>query len=207
MTDPRLHFPATHRNREPILAAMTGWLAEGARVLEIASGSGEHAAYFGQQRPDLRWQPSDREAENLASITAHAKDAGLVRHAAPIHLDAAQAETWPQGPFDAIFCANMIHIAPWEAGLGLLAGAGRVLRPHGALILYGPSRRRDRPTALSNEEFDASLKARDPRWGLRLLETVQDVAAGHGLALRDCLELPANNLLLRFLRDESGESA
>ena len=200
MSDPRLHFPATARNRVPILVGMDGWLSTGARVLELASGSGEHGVYFAQMRPDLLWQPSDPDPVNRASIVAHGTDAGLRNLAAPIALDAARAEDWPAGPYDALFCANMIHIAPWEACLGLLGGAGRVLAEGGALILYGPYRRGDVPTAPSNEAFDAELKARDPGWGLRDLETVGAVADGHGLHLSDLRELPANNLLLRFLK-------
>lgn len=194
---PRRHAPATDRNREPILAVLRRCLPERGTVLEVASGSGQHAAYFSNALPGLMWQPSDLDPEGRESTDAWCVDRSNVRPA--IALDASSA-TWPLQAADAIFCANMIHISPVESCEGLLAGSGRILKPGGPLLLYGPFRRRDVPTAPSNEAFDADLRARDPRWGLRLLEDVTASAATYGLQHDDTIEMPSNNLCVVYRR-------
>lgn len=193
----RRHAPATARNRDPIAAVLEAELPAEGLVLEIASGSGEHCAFFAGQFPALQWQPSDPDEAALASIADWCE--GLPNVLPPLALDAA-AQDWPVAAADAILCVNMVHISPWEATLGLMAGAARLLAPGAPLILYGPYRRRDMPTAESNEAFDLSLKARDPRWGLRHVEDVSAAAATQGLVLRRIVEMPANNLSLAFRR-------
>jgi len=190
--------PSTARNREPILAALRPRLASGARVLEVASGAGEHAVFLAAALPGVSWQPSDRDAEALASIAAWRAQAGLSNLAEPIRLDAADAATWPAGPFDAIVCINMVHISPWAATEGLMAGASRLLTPGGKLLLYGPYLEDGVPTAASNLSFDASLKARDPAWGLRDLADVTGLAETRGLRFAERIAMPANNLIVVF---------
>ncbi len=194
----RRHAPATARNREPIAAVLAEVLPARGLVLEVASGSGEHVAFFAERFPDLTWQPSDPDADALASIADWC--AGLANVLPPVALDAAQA-TWPIGAVDAILCVNMVHISPWEATLGLTAGAGRLLAAGAPLILYGPYRQRDLPTAESNEAFDVSLKSRNPAWGLRHVEDVSAAAAACGLLLERIVAMPANNLSLVFRRE------
>ncbi len=191
----RKHAPATLRNRGAIAEALRGLLPPAGLVLEIASGSGEHVAYFAGEFPALDWQPSDPDATALASITAWS--AGLANIRAPLMIDAA-ADHWPVAAADALLCINMVHIAPWEATLGLMAGAARLLAPGAPLILYGPYRRAGVPTAPSNESFDASLRARDPRWGLRDVDAVSQAAKG--FALEAVIEMPANNLIVVLRR-------
>lgn len=193
----RRHAPATTRNREPIAAVLADALPHSGLVLEVASGSGEHCAWFAARFPDLRWQPSDPDDEARASIAAWCEE--LPNVLPPLHLDAAAPE-WPIAAADAVLCVNMVHISPWEATLGLMAGAGLLLAQGAPLILYGPYRRRDVPTAESNEAFDASLKARDPRWGLRHVEDVSAAAAAQGLVLQQIVPMPANNLTLVLRR-------
>lgn len=193
--DVRKHAPATRRNRGAIAECLRGILSPSGLVLEIASGSGEHAAYFAQEFPTMDWQPSDPDPTALASIAAWTD--GLANVRAPLMLDAA-ADLWPVVSADAILCINMVHIAPWEATLGLMAGAAKLLASGAPLILYGPYRRAGVPTAESNEAFDQSLKARDPRWGLRDVDAVTAVAAG--FALDRLVEMPANNLILVYRR-------
>lgn len=190
--------PSTARNREPILAVVGPRLAHGARVLEIASGAGEHAMFLATALPHVTWTPSDPDPEARASIAAWRAAAALPNLQAPLTLDAADPETWPAGPFDAVVCINMVHISPWAATEGLMAGAGRVLRPGGELILYGPYLEAHVPTAPSNAAFDASLKARDPAWGLRHLADVEAEAARQGLVRTTRIEMPANNLVVVF---------
>jgi hypothetical protein len=189
--------PATERNREPIAAVLREVLPERGTVLEIASGSGEHAVYFAGLFPHLLWQPSDPDPEALESIRAWRGEAGLGNLLEPLRLDAA-AETWPIASADAILCVNMVHISPWAATEGLMRGAGRLLIGGAPLLLYGPYRRAGMPTAPSNEAFDESLRARDTRWGLRELEAVAAEAAAGGLALDRVEPMPANNLTLVF---------
>ena len=191
------HAPATERNREPILAVLREELPAQGLLLEVASGTGEHAAYFAPHFPGLAWQPSDGEADSLASILAWQRESGAENLRPPVLLDAASA-TWPIDRADAILCVNMVHISPWTATEGLMRGAGRLLPAGGPLVLYGPYRRAGVPTAPSNEAFDQSLKARNPDWGLRLLEDVAAEAAANGLALERVVEMPANNLVLVF---------
>lgn len=196
-TEPRKHAPATLRNREPIAGALAPLLPRGGTVLEVASGSGEHCAFFAPRFPDVIWQPSDPDAAALTSIASWCDGLNNVR--APMRLDAS-ANEWPLGGADAIFCANMIHIAPWAAALGLFAGAGRVLPSGAPLILYGPFRCEGVETPPSNEAFDQSLRARDPAWGIRVLEEVDAVADANGLERDQVIEMPANNLMVVWRR-------
>jgi len=193
----RRHAPATARNRDPIADVLEAELPAQGLVLEIASGSGEHCAFFAERFAALRWQPSDPDPDALASIADWCED--LPNVLPPLALDAAAA-SWPIVAADALLCVNMVHISPWEATLGLMAGAGRLLASGAPLILYGPYRQRDVPTAESNEAFDLSLKARDSRWGLRHVEDVAAVATAQGLALQRIVAMPANNLMLVFRR-------
>ncbi len=192
--------PAAARNRDAILAVLQGALPAQGTILEIASGSGEHIVHFAQSLPHLHWQPSDPAPAALASIAAWSAEAALANVASPVMLDVISPD-WPFARADAILCINMIHIAPWAATLGLMAGAGRLLAPGAPLYLYGPFKEDDIPLASSNAEFDASLKARDPHWGLRHVNDVAAVAAKHGLALRKRLAMPANNVSLIFYRE------
>lgn len=192
------HAPATARNREPLAGVLREALPPSGLVLEVASGTGEHAAYFASLFPHLDWQPSDADPDALLSIEAWAADSASPNLRPPLVLDAAG--TWPVDRADAILAVNMVHISPWSATEGLLRGAARILAPCGPLILYGPYRRAGHATAPSNEDFDASLKARNPDWGLRSVEEVTAEAERHGLALDRLHEMPANNLTLIFHR-------
>ena len=191
----KAHAPATARNRDAILALLRNVLPASGLVLEIASGTGEHVRYFAEMLPGLEWQPSDPESQALASIAAWTEGDPNIR--TPLPLDAAAAD-WPVARADAILCINMVHISPWAATDGLFAGASRLLNAGAPLFLYGPYRRAGVPTAPSNEAFDASLKARNREWGLRRLEDVADLAAGHRFRLDRVVEMPANNLSLVF---------
>ena len=197
--DPRRHGPASQRNRDPILAVLQRVLPAQGLILEIASGSGEHAAYFAPRLAPRRWQPSDADPDARASIAAHAADAACPTLLAPVALDAAAA-AWSIGAADAVVCINMIHIAAWRATEGLIAGTERVLPAGGALYLYGPFKRDGRHTAPSNEAFDRSLRARDPAWGVRDLDEVARLAERHGLALDQVVGMPVNNLSVVFRR-------
>lgn len=200
MNDPRLHSPAAERNREPILRELQRVLPpEGGTLLEVASGSGQHAAAMSAALPRWRWLPSDADARVLPSIAAWCADRPNV--APPLHLDVT-AEPWAGVPpaLDALYCANMVHIAPWDCALALLRGAGRHLRPGAPLLLYGPFVQDGVPTAASNLAFDADLRARDPAWGLRRLADVADAAREAGLRFQEKVDMPANNLLLVFVR-------
>ncbi|HYW15146.1 MAG TPA: DUF938 domain-containing protein [Allosphingosinicella sp.] len=191
--------PATTRNREPIAAVLREALPESGALLEIASGSGEHAVYFAGRFPGLEWRPTDPDPDALASIREWRAAAGPDNLLEPLRLDASE-ETWPVATADAILCVNMVHISPWAATEGLMRGSGRLLASRSPLILYGPYRRSGVPTAPSNEAFDESLKARNPLWGLRDLEAVEAEAGKHGLGLERVMEMPANNLTLVFRR-------
>ncbi len=192
------HAPATTRNREPIRDVLARELPAAGLVLEIASGSGEHAVFFAQSFPDLTWQPSDPSPTAVASIAAYRADAPLPNLAAPIELDVTQP--CPLSHADAIVCINMVHIAPWSAALALFSLAGRIL-PSGALLyLYGPYLF-DGQTAPSNEQFDASLRARDPAWGVRDVRDLTTAAHAEGLTLRGAVSMPANNHSLLFRRN------
>jgi len=202
--DARLYAPATQRNREPILAVLRRVLPPTGAVLEIASGTGEHAVWLAAQLPGLVFQPSDPQPAQRASIAAWIAASGPINLRTPLALDAATAD-WeahaeiPPG-LAAILCINMIHIAPWNAALGLVRGAGVALGAGGLLYLYGPYRRGGRHTAASNEAFDRSLRAQNPEWGVRDLETLAAVADAAGLALEEVVEMPANNLSLILRR-------
>lgn len=201
--DPRLRSPSTARNREPILAVLQRVLPPRAKVLEIASGSGEHAVFLARAMPGLIWQPSDPDPAARASIAAWIEREGLGNVLPPRAVDVREA-SWDvekDAPFDAMIAINMIHISPWEATLGLLAGAARLLRGGGLLYTYGPYTREGRHTAPSNEAFDASLKARDPSWGVRDVAEVEREAHGQGLMLGESVEMPANNFSLVFTRN------
>jgi len=200
------HAPATQRNREPILAVLREVLPAGARVLEIAAGTGEHAAHFAPAlRPSVvRWQPTDRDADALPSIAAWREAAGPPDNLEPpIALDVSRP--WPVavGAFDTIFCANMIHIAPWQATLDLLAGAARHLAAPARVVLYGPFMIGGAHTAPSNEAFDAGLRARDRAWGVRDLDVVLAEAARHGLVEARRVAMPANNFVVVLERGRS----
>jgi SAM-dependent methyltransferase len=166
-------------------------------VLEIASGSGEHAVFFADALPDLMWQPTDPDPDNRASIRAWIAETGVTNVTAPADLNAA-ARAWPVTHADAIVCINMIHIAPWESCQGLMRGAARVLSPGGCLVLYGPYFIEGRPTAPSNLAFDESLRARNPAWGVRELGAVTEEARRHGLVRERVVDMPSNNLTVVF---------
>ncbi|PEQ12789.1 SAM-dependent methyltransferase [Novosphingobium sp. PC22D] len=197
--DARRHAPATERNREPIAAVLREVLPASGLVLEIASGTGEHALHFARAFPGLEWQPSDPSPDALASIAAWREDAALGNLLGPLELDAA-APPWPVPRADAVVCINMIHISPWEATLGLMRGAGAVLPQGGPLALYGPYRRGDRLLEPSNAAFDEDLRRRDPRWGLREVDAVVESARTQGLAFDRLVDMPANNCMLLFTK-------
>jgi SAM-dependent methyltransferase len=199
-TDRRQFAPATERNREPIGAVLERVLPETGLMLEIAAGSGEHAAYFAPRFPGLTWQPTEPDPDGRASIEAWVEHTNAANLNPPIDLDVT-VDPWPVTEADAIFSANMIHIAPWECCLGLMAGAGRILGPGGVFVLYGPFMRGGEHTAPSNAEFDASLKSRDATWGIRDLDDVTACAEKAELSRQEIVEMPANNLTVIFKRD------
>jgi cyclopropane fatty-acyl-phospholipid synthase-like methyltransferase len=202
MPDARLNAPSTARNREPILSVLQRVLPAHARVLEIASGAGEHAVFFAKALPGVVWQPSDPDENARASIAAWTAAEAARNVLAPLAIDVRAAD-WgiPAEPlFDALVAINMVHISPWEATLGLFAGANRHVRRFGYVFLYGPYTRGGVHTAPSNEAFDASLKARDPSWGVRDISAVEQVAAENGFSLNRTTEMPANNFVLEFVK-------
>jgi len=195
----RRSAPAALRNREPIAEVLAEWLPESGLVLEIASGTGEHAIYFARRFPALEWQPSDVHADALQSISEWRAETRLPNVHRPLVLDAASAD-WPVDRADAVLSINMVHISPWKSALGLIDGAARVLRPGAPLIMYGPWIKDDVPTVESNLAFDADLKQRDPEWGLRSVEEFAAEAEKSGLMLEATRAMPANNLMLLFRR-------
>lgn len=199
-SDPRRFAPATQRNRDPILEVLRRVLPRQGTVLEVASGSGEHAVYFAEALPWLTWQPSDPGEAARASIAAWTADSGLRNVVAPRALDAALPD-WPVDRADAVVCINMVHIAPWAACAGLMRGAARVLPPGAPLVLYGPFRVGGEHTAPSNAAFDEDLRRRDPAWGVRDLEAVVAEASASGLSHVETVAMPANNLTVVFRRD------
>lgn len=192
--------PSSARNREPLLAVLRRWLPASGTVVEIASGLGEHAAWFAQAMPGVTWQPTDRSEEALDILTARREAAGLPNLAPPLVLDAASPDAWPVERADAVVCINMIHISPWAATEGLMAGAARILPAGAPLCLYGPYVEAGVETAPGNLAFDADLRHRDPAWGLRDLDAVKALAASHGLTFSERVAMPANNLCLLFRR-------
>jgi hypothetical protein len=199
-TDGRRHAPATARNRDAIAAVLADVLPSSGAVLEIASGSGEHALHFAAAFPGLDWQPSDPDPAALTSIAAWMQEEPRDNLKPPLMIDASRPEGWPIAQADAVLCINMVHISPWDATLGLLRGAARLLPESGPLCLYGPYLREGIETAPSNLAFDQSLRARNPAWGLRAVEAVAAAASLEGLALKRIVEMPANNLSLIFRR-------
>ena len=194
----RRSAPTTLRNREPIADGLREWLPEGGLVLEVASGTGEHAMYFAERFPQLEWQPTDVHPDAIASIAAWREAAGLPNVREPLVLDASS--DWPVGHADAVLNINMVHISPWASALGLIQGAARVLHRGRALILYCPWLKADIPTAESNIAFDQDLRTRDPEWGLRRVEDLSAAATKHGLRLEETRSMPANNLMLLLRR-------
>lgn len=198
--DLRRYAPAAARNRDPILEVLQTVFPEQGRVLEIASGTGEHAVHFARAFPGLTWQPTDLDPEDMKSIDAWRASEGLTNLLPSMRLDTRE-DPWPvDGPLDGIFCANMIHISPWASAEGLFSGAGRLVRGGGTLVTYGPYRIGGEHTAPSNEAFDASLKSRDPSWGVRDLGELEGLAGSAGLALERRVEMPANNFTLVWRR-------
>lgn len=193
----KLHSPAAERNGAVIADVLARWLPASGMVLEVASGTGEHAALFARRFPQLAWQPSDPASDALASIEAWRVEADLPNLLPPIRLDAASK--WPPMSVDGLVCINMVHISRWDATLGLIAGAAASLAHGKPLILYGPYLRDGVPLAPSNADFDASLQSRDPSWGLRQVESVSAAAAPWFLA-EDVVSMPANNLMLLYRR-------
>lgn len=195
----RRSAPAALRNREAIAGVLGEWLPRAGVVLEIASGTGEHAVYFAERFPKLEWQPSDVHSDALASIEAWRTASDHSNLRPPLVIDAAGAD-WPIESADAVLSINMVHISPWRSAIGLLAGAGRLLAPGRPLILYGPWLKDDVPVAQSNLDFDSDLKQRDPQWGLRRVEDFAEAARQRGFDLIEWRPMPANNMMLLFRR-------
>ena len=191
--------PAALRNREPIAEVLAEWLPASGLILEIASGTGEHASFFAERFPQLQWQPSDVHPDALSTIQARCAASELPNLRAPITLDAAATE-WPIGNADAVLSINMVHISPWASALGLLDGAAQCLPAGGPLILYGPWLEDGIETAQSNLAFDADLRRRNPQWGLRRVEDMAAEADARGFTLAETRAMPANNMMLRFER-------
>jgi len=198
-SEARRHAPATLRNRDVIAQVLRNILPKSGIVLEIASGSGEHVVHFAGAFADLHWQPSDCEQSALRSIAAWTAESGVANVLPPVLIDVEQ-EAWPVRRADAILCINMVHISPWSATLALLRHAAALLPAGAPLYLYGPFVRHDVMTAESNVAFDASLKARNPAWGLRDIADIDDAAAACGFVRVELIEMPANNLSLVYRR-------
>lgn len=200
--DRRLSAPAALRNREFIAEVLKGVLPEQGTVLEIASGTGEHVSLFAATFPDLTWQPSDIDTQALASIEDWVKQSPLKNLLPPVTLN-VEEDQWPLSRADAIININMIHISPYTACEGLMKGASRMLPEGGVLVLYGPFKRNGVHTAMSNEQFDASLRVRNPSWGVRDVAEVAATASSSGLKLKKEVSMPANNLVLVFQKQSS----
>ena len=206
--DGRLDAAAFHRNHAPIWAVLEKFLAgKSGEVLEAGSGTGQHVVHFASQTPDITWWPSDYNDAHLNSIAAWRAHAGLPNIRPGMRIDLSDPAWCPQmqdgsGPSKllAVFCANVIHIAPWRVAEGLFAGAARYLCGDGRLFLYGPFKRDGKHTALSNSIFDTSLRDRDPEWGVRDIADLEKLADGAGLRLAGTFEMPANNMILMFAR-------
>jgi hypothetical protein len=197
-----LAAPSVMRNRDPILAVLQRTLPQAGMVLEVASGTGEHAVHFAAALPHLTWQPTDQDEQALNSIAAHRDASGLPNLLAPLRLDAA-APDWPVEQAEAVVAINMVHISPWRATQGLMAGAGRVLPSSGVLYLYGAYKESSAHMAPSNEAFDRDLRRRNPDWGVRDLNDVVALASTNGLELVERIPMPANNLSLVFRRQRA----
>jgi SAM-dependent methyltransferase len=206
--DGRLDAAAFHRNHQPIQRVLERFLRDkSGEVLEAGSGTGQHVVAFARENPEIVWWPSDLNDQHLASIAAWRAYAELANVRAPLRIDlsdpawcAAMHDGSGPGPLLAVFCANVVHIAPWRVAEGLFAGAARYLRPDGRLFLYGPFKRDGRHTALSNAVFDTSLRNANSEWGVRDLGDLQRLAEGVGLTLAEIVEMPANNLIVVFAR-------
>ena len=201
--DRRRHAPAAERNRQPSLEVLARVLPLSGEILEIASGTGQHAAYFAAALPWLVWQPSERDADAFPSIAAWAAAEKLENVRPPLRIDVTE-EPWPVASVAGIFSANLIHIAHWDVCLALLRGTERHLVTGGALVMYGPYRIGGQHTAPSNAAFDLDLRSRNAAWGVRDLEAVVEAARGHGLELRERVAMPANNQTLVFRRAAAG---
>jgi Protein of unknown function (DUF938) len=209
--DGRLDAAAFHRNHQAIAAVLQPFLAgKSGDVVEAGSGTGQHVVDFAGRFPEITWWPSDLNAQHLKSIEAWRAHAGLSNIRPPLRIDLSDPAWCPEmhdgsgpGPLLAVFCANVIHIAPWWVAEGLVAGAGRYLRADGRLLLYGPFKRDGKHTAVSNAVFDSSLREKDPEWGVREVEAVEQLAAAAGLGLVEVSEMPANNLVLAFERTQA----
>jgi cyclopropane fatty-acyl-phospholipid synthase-like methyltransferase len=200
IADQRMFAPSSARNSEPILAVLKRVLPTHGVVLEIGCGTGEHAVCFAEAMPNLAWQPSDPDADARASTASWIKFTGVSNVLAPLDIDVCSS-LWgveQKAPFDAIVSINMIHISPWAASLGLFAGAGRLLRAGGLLVLYGPFMRDGAHNAPSNAAFDASLKARNPSWGVRDIADLERAGEASRLSLRETIKMPANNMSVVF---------
>jgi hypothetical protein len=206
--DGRLDAAAFHRNHEPIWAVLQKHLAgKSGDVLEAGSGTGQHVVSFARLAPDIVWWPSDFNEQHLKSIAAWRAHAGLPNIRPPLRIDLSDPDWHPElpdgtgpQPLLGLFCANVIHIAPWRVAEGLFAGAGRYLRSDGSLFLYGPFKRDGKHTAISNAVFDSSLRDGNPEWGVRDITDLEKLASSVGLALRETAEMPANNQILVFGR-------
>jgi SAM-dependent methyltransferase len=199
VTNELLTSPAAERNKDPILSVLESVLPPTGSVLEIASGTGQHVCFFAAALPGIRWQPTEPDESSREAISARLREATLLNVAQPIALDVLEPR-WPvHEHYDAVLCINMVHISPWSATHALFRGASRLLSPQGRLILYGPYLENGKAVQ-SNLDFDASLKKRNAEWGLRDLDEVTRVAAGHGLQRLQIVRMPANNLTVVFGR-------
>ena len=197
MGDRRVQAPAANRNKGPILEVLKRWLPARGRIVEIASGTGQHVVHFAKALPDLTWQPTEPDVEWHDSIISWIEFEKLTNVRQPLALDVSHYP-WPVDRADAIVCINMIHISPWQATLDLMKGSAHLLRHGGILFLYGPYRRFGAHTAPSNEAFDADLRSRNPEWGLRDMEAVEEVADAQGFEFGDAVPMPANNFSVIF---------
>lgn len=200
--DGKWFIAAAERNKGPIIDVLARVLPKRGVVLEIASGTGQHVAHFASALRSLTWQPSDPDPELRESIALRVRDERLSNVNPPIDVDVTRLP-WPLQTADALLCINLIHVAPWSATLALFEGAKGLLPTHRVLFLYGPYRRYGRHTSEGNAQFDADLRAHDPEWGLRDLETVSEVADRAGFVLTEIVEMPANNFSLVFRRSGS----